>query len=86
MSKYIPLFLLLLLITSCTNSKDIIGDWKLASWDIDVEVDANGDGIKNSNLLLETDCKNKVLLKVEDNGTISSTFTFNPTVRINQVD
>lgn len=86
MSKYFQFLLLFILITSCSDSKNIVGNWKLVSWDIGIEIDANGDGIKNSNLLIESDCMNKELLKVEENGTISSKFTFNPTVRINKVD
>ena len=86
MSKYFQFLLLLLLITSCSDSKNIVGDWKLVSWDIGIEIDADADGIKNSNLLIESDCQNKELLKVEENGTINSKFTFNPTVRINKVD
>ncbi len=69
---------------SCEDENPLLGEWKLSSWHIDIEMDLDNDTIKSSNLLDEASCENKEMLTIFKNGTINAINTYNPTVKISK--
>ncbi|GGI57927.1 hypothetical protein [Winogradskyella haliclonae] len=69
---------------SCRDENPLLGEWKLSSWYIDIEMDLNKDTIRTSNLLDEANCKNKEVLTIYANGTINAVNTYNPIVKISK--
>ena len=86
MRPFFIVFVLFLTVISCSDNNLIIGEWKLSSWDIGMEMDINKDDIKSLNLLDEVECTNKEILTVKLDSTLNSINTFNPIAKISKLN
>lgn len=81
--NYFLLILGILFLNSCEKDNEtivdaeLIGQWKLTELRTPVAFDINQDGIANTNLLLELDCKNEELLSFDALGGVQSVYTYN---------
>ncbi|RZN80288.1 MAG: hypothetical protein EVB11_11745 [Winogradskyella sp.] len=69
---------------SCEEENALLGEWKLSSWYINIEMDLNNDTIKSYNLLDEANCENKEVLTILANETLNFVNTYNPIVKISK--
>jgi len=87
MKKSIAILFLILVFLSCKDEPThLVGEWQLSSYDIGIPVNINSDARTNKDLLLESNCPNNEILKIEKNYTLSSTRTFAPKLAIRKVD
>lgn len=60
-------------VNATIERSSLVGHWDLSVMKADTEVDLNGDGVGNTNLLEETDCFNTMDVTFNDDGTMTTT-------------
>jgi len=58
-----------------TNS-DLVGTYRLTSWNSPVSVDFDGDGVSNTNMMNESNCYNNSIMRINNDNTYTMTYNY----------
>jgi hypothetical protein len=58
------------------SNSDLVGTYRLTSWNAPMAVDFDGDGVSNTNMMNESSCYNNSVMRVNKDNTYTMTYNY----------